>query len=171
MQTWVVWRVYMDDQWIDALVEKWRNRFGKERIVTWHTNRPRHMAWAVRELEQAIGDGDWSHNGDPVLLKHFRQAVRLEVNVLDDKERLMHVLGKDHQDSPRKKDAADAAVLSWKARSDAIELGIVRLDGDPVNEPEPEPERVRWRPGEDVPDAGKWQSPGGAEGLPMGFMM
>jgi hypothetical protein len=96
------------------------------------------MAWAVRELEQAIGDGSWSYNGDATLTTHFEHAQKAEVNVLDDKERPMHILAKDSKDSPRKKDGADAAVLAWKARSDAVELGIV-LDGDPVQPPEPPP--------------------------------
>jgi hypothetical protein len=64
MERYVVWRVYIDDQWIDTLVEKWTNRYGAKRVVVWRTNRPRNMAWAVRELEQAIGDGSWSYNGD-----------------------------------------------------------------------------------------------------------
>jgi hypothetical protein len=170
METYVVWRVYIDDQWIDALVEKWKNRYGDKRIIVWRTNRPRNMAWAVRELEQAIGDGTWSYNGDGVLTTHFGNAQKAPVNVLDDKERPMHILSKDSTDSPRKKDGADAAVLSWKARSDALELGVVRLDGRPAEPAEPVAARGVWRPGDDVPSAEEWRQPGG-DALPLGFMM
>jgi hypothetical protein len=170
METYVVWRVYIDDQWIDSLVEKWKNRYGDKRIIVWRTNRPRNMAWAVRELEQAIGDGTWSYNGDGVLTTHFGNAQKAPVNVLDDKERPMHILSKDSTDSPRKKDGADAAVLSWKARSDALELGVVRLDGRPAEPAEPVAARGVWRPGDDVPSAEEWRQPGG-DALPLGFMM
>jgi hypothetical protein len=170
METYVVWRVYIDDQWIDSLVEKWKNRYGDKRIIVWRTNRPRNMAWAVRELEQAIGDGTWSYNGDGVLTTHFGNAQKAPVNVLDDKERPMHILSKDSTDSPRKKDGADAAVLSWKARSDALELGVVRLDGRPAEPVEPVAARGVWRPGDDVPSAEEWRQPGG-DALPLGFMM
>jgi hypothetical protein len=63
-----------------------------------------------------------------------------------------------------------AAVLSWKARSDAIELGIVRLDGDPQVPVEPEPAQNVWRPGEDVPEPSLWRQPVASDGYPMGFM-
>jgi hypothetical protein len=59
-------------------------------------------------------------------------------------ERLMHIAREGFKDPQRKKDAATASVLSWKARGDALEAGIVRLDGDPVMPPEPEP---KPRPG------------------------
>jgi hypothetical protein len=166
----VVWRVYIDDQWIDALVEKWKNRWGDKRIVVWRTNRPRHMAWAVREFEQAVAaplgsPHAWTHNGDPTLVRHLENAHKAEVNVLDDEERPMHILAKDSKGSPRKKDGADASVLAWKARSDAIELSIVRLDGDPVMAPEPEPKPQRWMGG--VPAVGEVA---GQPALPAGFM-
>jgi hypothetical protein len=175
METFVVWRVYIDDQYIDSLVEKWKNRYGDKRVIVWRTNRPRNMAWAVRELTEAmaapIGSPQaWTYNGEAVLTTHFQQAQKAPVNILDDKERPMYILSKDSTDSPRKKDGADAAVLSWKARSDAIELGIVRLDGDPQVPVEPEPAQAVWRPGDDVPEPSLWRQPVASDGYPMGFM-
>jgi hypothetical protein len=93
-------------------------------------------------------------------------AQKAEVNVLDDKERPMHILAKDSKDSPRKKDGADAAVLAWKARSDAIELGVVKLDGRPETPAEPEPKPRHWTGG--VPPVGEMTHSG--EALPAGFM-
>jgi hypothetical protein len=118
-----VWRAYVDPQWIDHLLDKWQGRHGDKRVLPWLTNRPRQMAWAVRNYTAAIGAGDVSHDGDPVFSQHIRNARRHKVNVYDDHNRQMHILAKDRPDSPRRKDAADAAVVSWEARGDAIAAG------------------------------------------------
>jgi hypothetical protein len=170
MERYVVWRVYIDPQYIDHLVEKWSNRYGPKRVVEWLTYRPRNIAWAVREYAQAIGAGDVSHDGNEAFVRHVGNARKRALTVKDDKEQLMHTLSKDSVRSLNKIDAAMAGVLSWKARSDAVELGIVRLDGDPAPEPEPDVPRGGWRPGEDVPDPSLWRQPE-ADALPMGFMM
>jgi hypothetical protein len=144
-----VWRVYIDDQWIDHLVELWANRWGDKRIKAWHTNRQQQIAWAVREFEQAIGAGDVSHDGSPVFVEHVRNARKRALTVRDDHERFMHTLSKDSIRSPRKIDAAMAAVLSWKARGDCIEAGVVWMGENTAPEPDPEPER--WVPGRALP--------------------
>jgi hypothetical protein len=163
-ERWNVWRVYIDPQRIEHLVERWSNRWGAKRVVEWLTYRPRHIAWAIREYEQAIGAGTLSHDGNPVFERHVANARRRELTVKDDRERLMHTLSKDSIRSPRKIDAAMAAVLSWKARGDALEAGIVRLDGDPVMPPEPEPKPRSWDGG--VPALGQLSG----DALPAGFM-
>jgi hypothetical protein len=113
----VVWRVYIDPQRIEHLVEQWANRWGAKRVVEWLTYRPRAIAWAIREFEQAIGAGSVSHDGNPLFERHVANARKRELTVRDDKERFMHTLSKDASRSPRKIDAAMAAVISWKARS------------------------------------------------------
>jgi hypothetical protein len=118
-----VWRAYVDEQWIDHLLDRWQGRWGEKRVIAWHTNRPRPMAWAVRNFTDAIGNGDIPHDGDPVCATHIANAHRQEVNVLDDKQNKMHVIAKDRPDSPRKIDGATASVLSWEARGDAIAAG------------------------------------------------
>jgi hypothetical protein len=160
-----VWRVYIDPQRIEHLVERWSNRWGAKRIIEWLTYRPRHIAWAIRELEQAIGAGTLSHDGNPVFERHIANARRRELTVKDDRERLMHTLSKDSIRSPRKIDAAMAAVLSWKARGDALEAGIVRMDGEPVMPAEPAPKPRSWDGG--VPALSGMSS---GEALPAGFM-
>ena len=122
-ETWDVWRVYCDPQWIDPLLEKWQGRWGEKRVLPWYTNRPRQIAWAVRGFTDCIAAGDWSHSGDELLVRHFTQARKQMLNVFDDQHRQMHTFSKDRPDSPRKIDAAMAAVLSWEARSDAIAAG------------------------------------------------
>ena len=144
-ERYLVWRCYCDDQYIGALIEKWQNRYGQRRVVIWHTNRPRPIAWAVRAYEEAVAGGDVSHSGDPTFLEHIRNARRRKLTVLDDKERQMHTLSKDSIASPRKIDAAMAAVLSWEARSDALAAGAVYLGPEPAPERAPAPPDV-YRP-------------------------
>lgn len=114
------WRVYVDPQWIDHLLEKWQGRWGERRVMPWYTNRPRQIAFAVRNYTQAIAGGDLTHNGDETFAAHIANARKRKVNVYDDNHRQMHTLSKESPDSPRRIDAAMAAVLSWEARGDAI---------------------------------------------------
>jgi hypothetical protein len=118
-----VWRVYVDPQWIDNLLEKWQGRWGEKVVLPWYTNRPKQICWAVRSFTDAIAGEDWTYSGDPKLTQHFKNARKYPMNVFDDKHRQMHSLAKDRPDSPRKIDGAMAAVLSWEARSDAIAAG------------------------------------------------
>lgn len=119
-----VWRAYIDPQYIDNLVSAWQGRYGEKRVIPWYTNRLRQMAWAVRAYTDAMTAGDVSlSDGDPTFVTHLKQAVRRKVNVWDDEHRQMYVIAKDRAGSPRKIDAAAAAVISWEARSDAIAAG------------------------------------------------
>jgi hypothetical protein len=118
-----VWRVYVDPQWIDHLMETWQGRYGERRVLPWWTNRPRQACWAVRNFTDAMAGGDWSHDGDPDFVAHLTNARRRKQKVYDDEHRQMHTISKDRPDSPRKIDAAMAAVLSWEARGDAIAAG------------------------------------------------
>jgi hypothetical protein len=152
-----VWRCYADPQYIGKLLEGWQNDLGEKRIVEWATYRPRQIAWAVRNFEQAIGAGDLSHDGSEVLERHIRNSRRRKLTVLDDRERVMHTLSKDSFRSPRKIDAAMAAVLAWEARGDCIAAGAVFMGSD--KEPEPEREPERWRP-DFAPNHGQLVGPG-----------
>lgn len=127
----VVWRAYVDPQWIEHLLDRWQGRWGDKRVVPWWTNRPRPIAWAVRNYLTAIAAGDVTHNGDPEVAAHIANARRQKLNIFDDEHRQMHTISKDRPDSPRKIDAAMAAVLSWEARGDAIASGA----NTPLTEP------------------------------------
>jgi hypothetical protein len=59
-----VWRVYVDPQYIEHLLEKWQGRWGEKRVVPWFTNKDRPIAWAVRNYTIAIGAADFRHDGD-----------------------------------------------------------------------------------------------------------
>lgn len=162
-ERWLVWRVYIDPQRIDRLVEGWSNRHGAKRVHEWQTYRPRPIAWAVRKYEQAIASGDLGHDGSEALVRHVRNARKRVLTVLDDRERPMHTLAKDHVRSPRKIDAAMAAVLSWEARGDALAAGV--WVGE-EHQPDPEPEPERWAPG--VAPRASWLQPAAELVGPMG---
>lgn len=161
----IVWRAYCDPHWIEGLIESWQNRFGDKRVVQWMTNRPRPVAWAIRNYEQAVSAGDLSHDGDETFSRHIRNARRRKLTVLDDKERPMHTLAKDSHRSPRKIDAAMAAVLAWEARGDCIKSGGVSFA---TQEPEPQkPGPKVWTPGQALPASALT---GQTQGAPMGSL-
>lgn len=160
---WNVWRAYCDTQHIGTLVEGWQNEFGEKRVVEWLTYRPRQIAFAIRDYQQAIGHRELAHSGDERLVEHHRHARKRMLTVLDDKERPMHTLCKDNVGSPRKIDAAMAAVLAWEARSVCIADGGVWMGADPPVEDEPVPKE--WEPGFTPP-----VGPREREVAPMGFM-
>lgn len=118
-----VWRVYIDPQWIEHLVQTWQGRWGDRVVKAWYTNRPAPIGWAVRSFTEAIGAGDLSHDGGALLTAHINNARKARLNVKDDEGNFLHTLAKDRRGSPRKIDAAMAAVLSWEARGDAIASG------------------------------------------------
>jgi hypothetical protein len=130
--TFNVWRVYIDPQYIDYLVDKWQGRWGDSRIIPWFTNRPRQMAPAVRKYVEAVHAGDMSHDGDDEFRRHIANCVRQKVNVYDDDHRQMYVLSKDRPGSPRKMDAGAAAVLSWEAYGDAIAADAQAASNFPI---------------------------------------
>lgn len=116
-----VWRVYIDPQHIETLVDRWQNRWGQKRIVEWYTARLRPMAYALRAYHAAMAGGDLSHDGDERFAAHIANAVRDSKKVLDDEGRPMWHVKKPE---PRRKiDAAMAGCLSWEARGDCIAAG------------------------------------------------
>jgi hypothetical protein len=150
-ETYSVWRLYADDQWIESLIERWQNRFGEKRVVVWRTNRPRQIAWAVRNFEQAIhsAEGELTHSGDETLTRHVQNSRKRKLTVDDDRQRPMHTLAKPAHHSPLKIDGAMAAVLAWEARGDAIAARVVQTY-EPSELP-PEPQPARWEPGTALP--------------------
>lgn len=160
--TFDVWRLYADPQWIESLLEGWQNAYGEKRVVAWMTYRPRPIGWAVRYFEQAVarkpGPPDpkqthpaLTHSGDEVLTRHIQNARRRKLTVLDDRERPMHTLAKPAQHSPLKIDGAMAGVLAWEALGDAIKAGVVWMGESPALPKPPEPKQ--WMPGS-APPAG-----------------
>jgi hypothetical protein len=112
----VVWRAYCDPQHIDML--GLQNEFGEKRVMAWETYRPRPIAWAVRNFEEAVNGPSRSSaiRATSDLGRHVRNSRKRMLTVLDDKERPMHTLSKPAAQSPHKIDGAMAAVLAWEAR-------------------------------------------------------
>jgi hypothetical protein len=121
--TYSVWRVYIDPQYIDHLVDLWCGRWGTDKIKAWVTSRPRPIAWALRGYAAAQKSGAVSHNGDDRFTAHIGNAKRRTVNVFDDDHKPMWGISKDAPHSPLKIDAAMAGCLSWECRGDAIAAG------------------------------------------------
>lgn len=145
-----IWRIYCDPHWLDAVLEKWQNRYGPKVVLAWYTNRPREIAWAVRNYLIAVAAGELSWDGSDAFRRHVQNSrKRMFDNVRDDKERPMFTLAKPSHRSPLKIDLAMAAVLSWKARRDVIAAGGAWFSDQP--EPEPEPASARWTPGVALP--------------------
>ena len=72
---------------------------------------------AIEDFEGAVRNGDLTHDGSFKLTQHMLNARR----------RIRHAklaLGKEHDYSPAKVDAAVAAVLAFQARLDAVAKGV-----------------------------------------------
>lgn len=124
VDTYSVWRAYVDPGSsagnIEALLERWQGRWGDDRFVPWLMSRPKQTAQAVGTFTAAIATGEVSNDGDELFTQHIKNAVRRKITAKDDDGRPLWTIGKDRPNSPRKMDAAAAAVLSWEARGDAI---------------------------------------------------
>lgn len=127
-----VWRVYIDPEKIEHLVDIWQGRWGEQRVVKWYMSRLRQTAWSVRNYRAAIGAGDLTHDGDETLTRHVGNARRMPTNVKDDDGRPLFSIQKDRPGSPNKIDGAAAAVISWEARGDAIAVGAKKKHRGPA---------------------------------------
>lgn len=116
------WKLYADPPHWTETVGSWEARW-PDRVEEWWTSRPKQMAQAVRAFGEACDARQLSHDGDPDLARHIGNAGRRETRMVDDDGRTLFTLRKLHED--RKFDAAMAAVLSWRARLDAIREGAV----------------------------------------------
>ena len=128
-EQWSVWRLYADPPYWETLIDTWAGRYGiatekKSGVVKWSTRLWRKMAEAVRAYAHAQRDGDVSHNGDSVFARHIANAHKRALDLRDEDNRPVWIIQKDRPGSPNKIDAAVAAVLSWRARLDALALDI-----------------------------------------------
>lgn len=116
-----VWRLYGDPPHFVETMGDWAGRW-PDQVEEWWTNRRRPMAEAVRAYREAIDGGQLSHNGDPDLVRHVGNAGKKLTNLRDEETgEFLHILGKLHDLA--KFDFCMAAVLSWRARLDALKAG------------------------------------------------
>lgn len=125
-----VWKLYADPPHWTETVGSWAGTY-PDKVQEWWTFHRRPMAMAIRAYNEAIDGGTLSFTGirsavpdeDQVanLIRHVGNAGRVKTNLVDDEGKPLYILGKIAQE--RKFDAAMAAVLSWRARLDAITAG------------------------------------------------
>lgn len=121
-----VWRMYADPPYWQSWVSKWVGEFGEERVIEWWTNRRTPMAAALENFDTAIKEGQLSHDGSPDLERHIGNSRRRDLRQVDDQTlKPLWLIQKERPDSPNKIDLAMAAVLSWEARSHAVEAGLL----------------------------------------------
>jgi len=87
-------------------IEDWAERYGAEVVVEFATNQRQRMIPACDRFRVAVLEGDLSHAGHPVLSAHVGHCVPKETPY-------GITIGKDGSDSPRKIDAAVAAVVAY----------------------------------------------------------
>lgn len=124
-ETRTVVAMYCDPAHWQDYVDRWTSEYGERvtvkasptRPLEWWTNRLRVMADALARFHDAALENRLSHDHDPVLTRHVLNARRRV-------SRSGITIAKEHPSSPRKIDAAMAAVLAYEARADAVASGI-----------------------------------------------
>ena len=102
--------------WV-AEFDHWCETYG-EIVVEFPTNQRQRMATACERFRTGVLEGDLSHDGSPVLAAHVGHCLAKATPY-------GVVITKDHTDSPRKIDAAVAAVIAyeratWNAANAAV---------------------------------------------------
>jgi len=88
-------------------ITRWMQEFGEEVVTYFYTNQPRRMAEACdRFYQEAMRGENISHDGAPELERHLYNVVLKDTNS-------GVIITKERRDSPRKIDAAVAAVVAF----------------------------------------------------------
>lgn len=123
------WRVvafYADPSGWTEHVARWESLFGRklkvratqgEPIAVWPRGKTSNVGLAVDQFRDAVVNGEVRHDGAPALGRHVLNARRRPT-------RTGYLIFKAYPDSPDKIDAAYAAVMAWKARTDALSKGL-----------------------------------------------
>lgn len=109
----------MLDRWMSEFGSRLRVRATQQRPLEWWTNRPKQMVDALQRFHDAVMTRNLSHDGDSVLARHVGNARQRF-------GRTGVTISKEFPGSPRKIDAAMAAVLAYEARADAVAAGFGR---------------------------------------------
>lgn len=117
-----VCRFYADPPNWETSVAQWAGKYDqpKRKVYEWWTNRRAPMGAAVRSFANAITGGELTHSGDTVFAQHIGSARKVDTNLMDEGKPLW-LLREERPGAPI--DAANAAVLSWEARNDAVAAG------------------------------------------------
>lgn len=112
---------YADPPKWETHVAQWEAEHGsaltvkasREHPIEWWTGRPGLMVAALDQFHSAVLNGDLTHSGESALTRHVLNARRRP-------SRSGIQVAKEFPESPRKIDAAIAAVLAWQARLDVM---------------------------------------------------
>ena len=86
-------------------LEAWAARHGERRVIEWNTANAQRMAPATDRFYAAVVDQTLTHDGNPRLAAHLAHCVAKRTPMGD-------LVSKDKRDSPRKIDAAVAAIVA-----------------------------------------------------------
>ncbi|WP_244975900.1 terminase large subunit domain-containing protein [Nocardia huaxiensis] len=89
-----------------AEIEQWQKLFGEKRVIEWPTNQVQRMAPATDRLYQAVVEETVTHDGDSRLAAHVAHCAVERTSMGD-------LVRKDRRNSPRKIDAAVAAIVAY----------------------------------------------------------
>lgn len=132
MDHYSVWRGYCDPPYWITEVGVWAGMY-PDVVKEWWTNRIKEMAYAARAYREGIQTGAVKHEvgrddeRETALERHVAAAGRKKVKLWDDEGQQLFILEKIHPE--RKFDYCMAAVLSWRARLDALAAGAT-IDDD-----------------------------------------
>lgn len=87
-------------------IEDWAKRHGERRVLEWNTAHAARMAPATDRLYQAVVTKAVTHDGDPRMAAHVAHCVAKATPMGD-------LVSKDKRGSPRKIDAAVAAIVAY----------------------------------------------------------
>ena len=87
-------------------IESWAKRHGERRVIEWNTAAAQRMAPATDRLYQAVNTKTMTHDGNPDLAAHIAHCVAKPTPQGD-------LVNKDKRGSPRKIDAAVAAIVAF----------------------------------------------------------
>ena len=113
------WQTYVD-RWGSLYGRRMRVRATQAKPIEWWTTRPTAVVQAVARLYEAIKTGQASHSNDRILTQHVLHARRRLAG------KVGITIGKEYAKSPKKIDAAMAAILAFQCRGDAVAKGLNR---------------------------------------------
>jgi len=103
---WDVKEISADPPYWAQQLQQWADAFGAERVLAFNTGVRKRMAAACSSFYQAATTGGLSHDGHPGLARHIDNSTLRE-------SAQGAFIVKEDRSSPKKIDAAIAAVISW----------------------------------------------------------
>jgi hypothetical protein len=121
-----VWLFYVNpDRW-ETAAAKWSSEYGSDVVKAFRAGGLTEMSRAVRTYAAAIKGKQFKHSGDAALVASVGASRKKYLTGMrDDEGRPAFVIGKERQDSPHPVNLAQAAVIGWRARADAIKAGAL----------------------------------------------